>query len=62
MATFRLAIRADCSCLGVKQDHVVGRVHIRGRTKSRDFRCWNGLDIGLKMPAGLLVAADEVIE
>jgi hypothetical protein len=57
MATFRLAIRADCSCLGVKH----GRVHIRGRTKSRDFRCWNGLDIGLKIP-GLLVAADEVIE
>jgi hypothetical protein len=22
MATFRLAIGADCSCLGVKQDHV----------------------------------------
>lgn len=60
MATFRLAVRADC-CLGVKQDYVVGRVHIRGRTKSRDFRCWNGLDTGLKMPAGLLVAA-EVIE
>src|SRR5262245_25907868 len=35
MATFRLAIGADCSCLGVKQDYVIGRVHIYEAAPSR---------------------------